>query len=75
MNAPAPTAEAERAADQMTFEGLAETLDLAASFARSAAESAWRDERGLLRLHLLQLSRSTTEALTVYRALETGEAL
>lgn len=75
MNAPAPTVEALRAVDEITLESLAETLDMAGWYARAAAECAWRGERDLLRLHLFQTSRATTEALQTLAALETGAPL
>ena len=75
MNALAPTAEAQRATEEMTIDSLAETLDLAASYARSAAECAWRGDHGLLRRHLIQSSRAMTEALLTFAALETGGPL
>jgi hypothetical protein len=63
------------ALDDLRFEGIVETCDLASSYARSAAEAAWRGDRQLLRVHLLQASRATAEALRTFAELETGEAL
>ena len=75
MNAPAPTEEAQRAADEITLDSLSETLELAAWYARAAAECAWRGEGALLRLRLIQTSRATTEALQTFAALQMGHAL
>ena len=43
------------AANDLTFAAIEETAGLAASYARSAAEAAWRGERRTLAVHLAEL--------------------
>jgi hypothetical protein len=46
-----------------------EACDLAASYARSAAEAAWRGDRRLLAGHLSQLRSCTVTALDAHARL------
>jgi hypothetical protein len=53
-----------------------EHADLAASWARSAAEAAWRGNRSELRYYLHQMRLTTMGAIAVFKQLgsENGEA-
>jgi len=65
MTAPSPAAVS--AANDFVFEALADTCDLASSYARSAAEAAWRGERVTLRVHLMQLRLTTLAAIQRFK--------
>lgn len=57
------SARALSASRDLVFAALGETCDLAASYARSAAEAAWRGEEPTLDAHLRQLRACTIEAI------------
>ena len=57
--------------DDMVFDLLIETFDLAESYARSARESAWRGDRQLLACHLRQLRACVVTALDAQKQLST----
>ena len=72
MNAAAniPQASAIKSAcDDMVFEAIIDTCDLAASYARSASEAAWRGDRRLLAGHLAQLRLTVITALDFHKRL------
>lgn len=66
MNAVPPSDAAVRAANDMCFEYLVETCDLAASYARSASEAAFRGDHNTVRVHLEQLRLTTIAALKTF---------
>jgi hypothetical protein len=53
----------------MRLEMIAETSDLAASYARSASEAAWRGDRLELGVHLQRLRLSTIAAIQTFKEL------
>jgi hypothetical protein len=55
--------------NDMAFDAIVETCDLAASYARSAAEAAWRGDRRLLAGHLAQLRLAVITALDAHKRL------
>jgi hypothetical protein len=57
------------AANDLAYEALVETCELAGSYARSAAEAAWRGDALTLRVHLTQLRLATIEALRAFKDL------
>ena len=54
---PAPSKEAVVAARDLCLEAVVEMADLAASYWRSAAEAAYRDDQLTLEVHCRQLER------------------
>jgi hypothetical protein len=54
--------------DQL-FEFIVERTDLAASYARSASEAAWRGDQLTVGVHLKQLRLATIAALQTFREL------
>jgi hypothetical protein len=66
----------QTALDDLCLEAIVEFADMAASYARSASEAAWRGDRDFLRVHLAQLRFSAIEAIKVFKDLsgETREA-
>jgi hypothetical protein len=65
--------EAEETSDEALsnslFYSVIEHADLAASWARSAAESAWRGERTELRYYLTQMRLTTIGAISAFKQL------
>jgi hypothetical protein len=59
----------QTALDDLRLDAIVEFADLAASYARSASEAAWRGERLLLRCHLQQLRMATRDALQTFNSL------
>jgi hypothetical protein len=55
--------------DEARLELIIEAADLAGSYARSAAEAAFRDDRHELGVHLRQLRLATIAALKTYNEL------
>ena len=55
--------------DDMRLDMIVEVCDLASSYARSAAEAAWRGDRLTLGVHLQQLRLSTIEAIRLFKLL------
>ena len=68
MSASPPSEAAIQAVDALRLEGIVEFCDLAASYARSASEAAFRNDRLTLRTHLMQL-RACVEALKTHKEL------
>jgi hypothetical protein len=68
-----PGAVASRAAvsvcDDLRFEVILETLALVESYARSAAEAAWRGDRLTLKTHLQQVRLSAITAIQIFKEL------
>jgi hypothetical protein len=62
-----PSAAAISAGHDLMFGAIVETADLAASYARSAAEAAWRELT--VRVHLGQLRLATIEAIRILNEL------
>jgi hypothetical protein len=56
-------------ADDLRLEMIVETSELAASYARSAAEAAWRGDRLTLGVHLRQLRLATIACLKTFNEL------
>ena len=70
MNAlPAPSQEAVLAARDIRREAVVEMADLAASYWRSAAEAAYRDDQLTLEVHCRQLAILTREAFATVKTL------
>jgi len=69
LNATTASPAAIAAANDLTFAAIEETADLAASYARSAAEAAWRGEKRTLSVHLADLRLTTIEALRLFKLL------
>ena len=64
MNGDAPPSEAAAdVVDQVAFDVLAETADMAVSYAGALGDAAARGDRGRARLYACQLSRVTRTAL------------
>jgi hypothetical protein len=59
-----------RAADNLRLEAIVETMDLAASYARSASEAPWRGERLTLGVHLKQLRLAVIVAREAFKSLD-----
>ncbi len=55
--------------DDLRLEAIVETAELAGSYARSAAEAAWRGDRLELDVHLRQLRLVTIAALKTFNEL------
>jgi hypothetical protein len=55
--------------DDIYFEALVELGDLAGSYARSAAEAAWRRDELTVGVHLKQLRLTLIEALRTFKQL------
>ncbi len=55
--------------DDLRLEAIVETAELAGSYARSAAEAAWRGDRLTLDVHLRQLRLATIAALKTFNEL------
>jgi len=68
-SAPLPSPAAIAAADDMTFAAIEDAADLAASFARSAGEAAFRRERVTLGVHLRQLRLVVIAAIGAFNEL------
>jgi hypothetical protein len=71
MNAPpqmlAPSQAAISASSDLVFEAIIENADLAASYAISVREAAWRGDTSLLGMHLAQLRLATIAAIKTYK--------
>lgn len=67
--APAAPDSIARACDDLRFEAIVETTALAESYARSAAEAAWRGDKLTLRVHLDQLRLTTIAAIRTFNEL------
>ena len=64
--------EAERvtaACNDMAYEAIIEACELAASYARSTVEAAWRGDRRLCEGHLVQLRACVVTALAARKRL------
>jgi hypothetical protein len=60
---------AASAVSDLQFESVVETVDLAASYARSASEAAWRGDRMTLEVHLRQLRLCVIAAIQTFKEL------
>jgi hypothetical protein len=69
MNAISP-APVTAVCNDLAFDAIVECCDLAASYARSAAEAAWRGDRWLLAGHLSQLRACVVTALDAHGRLD-----
>jgi hypothetical protein len=58
--------------DGLRYELIGEAMDLAASYARSAGEAAWRGDRATLQLHIKQTRLTLLTAIETFKLL--GEA-
>jgi hypothetical protein len=65
---------AASAVSDLQFDLIVETIDLAASYARSASEAAWRGDRLTVGVHLRQLRLCVITAIQTFKELggETG---
>jgi hypothetical protein len=68
----APTAAALSASRNLQFEFIIEASDLAASYARSASEAAYRGDELTLGVHLRQLRLVVIESLKTFKELGDG---
>ncbi len=68
------SSEAIGAVNDLRFDYIAETCDLAGSYARSAAEAAFRGDRVTLHAHLAQLRLTVISALQTFKELSPVEA-
>jgi hypothetical protein len=59
--------------DSLRYDLIAEAMDLAASYARSAAEAAWRADQLTLEVHLKQLRLSVLAGIETFKLL--GDAV
>lgn len=66
MTTQAPSEAAISAAADSYFEFIAEKADLAASYARSVGEAAWRGDRATVGVHLKQLRLTAIALLQAY---------
>ena len=64
-----PAANAVDVCDDTRRELIIEAAELAGSYARSAAEAAWRDDRDELGVHLRQLRACVIAALKTFNEL------
>jgi hypothetical protein len=71
MNAPATniSGSVKSVCNNLACEAIIECCDLAASYARSAGEAAWRGDRRLLSGHLAQLRLTVIAALDAHKHL------
>jgi hypothetical protein len=60
--------------DDMQFEAIIEFSDLAASYARSAVEAAWRGDRATLGMHLAQLRLTVIAAIQAFKEIGSERA-
>ncbi len=67
-----PSTAAISAGRDVIFEGLREFLDLGSSYARSAAEAAYRGDEATIDVHLRQLRACVVEALALRKTLNVG---
>ena len=70
---PTPSREAVLAARDIRREAVVELADLAASYWRSAAEAAYRDDQLTLEVHCRQIAAVTREAFATVKTLGGGE--
>jgi hypothetical protein len=64
-----PSSAAIGLCDRLRLELISETMDLAASYASSASQAAWRGDRATLELHLKQTRLSLLTAIETFKAL------
>lgn len=57
------------AVNDLQLDLIGETIELAASYARSAAEAAWRDDKVTLGVHLRQLRLCVITAIQTFKEL------
>ena len=73
MTAPSPAAA--ELCDYLRREAIVEAMDLASSYARSAAEAAWRNDHVTLDVHLRQLRIATITSIKTYKSLSAPPSL
>lgn len=66
---PSHAARVAAACNDLAFEAIVDCCDLAASYAMSAREAAWRGDRQLLAGHLSQLRACIITALGAHKRL------
>jgi hypothetical protein len=69
----APSAAAHELCDHLRCQLISEVMDLTASYARSASEAAWRDDRQTLHVHLKQLRLSVLTGIETFKQLGSTE--
>jgi hypothetical protein len=69
-NYAAASAEAISACNNLCYESLVETCDLAGSYARSAAEAAWHGDKLTVDVSVHQLRLCTIEAIRLFKSLD-----
>jgi hypothetical protein len=62
-----PSPEAVDVGRELAFEALTETLNLAASYARSASEAAFRGNPNTVGIHLRQTRLCVLDAIQIYK--------
>lgn len=62
--------EAISAVRDLTFDAIMERCDLAASYARSASETAWRGDQITAGVHLRQLRLCAIAAIQAFKSLD-----
>jgi hypothetical protein len=65
----APRSSAAELCDSLRYELIGEAMALAASYARSAAEAAWRGDQETLKVHIQQTRLSLLTAIEAFKAL------
>jgi hypothetical protein len=68
-----PSSAAAQICDHLRLELISEAMDLASSYARSASEAAWRDDRPTLHVHLKQLRLSVLTGIETFKQLGSPE--
>jgi hypothetical protein len=68
-----PSEAAGRVSNDLCYEFIIETCDLAESYARSASAAAWRGDRMTLSAHLMQLRTCVIAALKTYNEISVAE--
>lgn len=64
-----PTDQCASAVDDLQFDLIVETVDLAASYARSVSEAAWRGDTLTLGVHLRQLRLCVITTIQTFKEL------
>ena len=70
-----PSAEAISAANDLAYEAIVDTADLAVSYAISVREAAWRRDSQVVRIHLEQLRLATITAIQAYKTIGVGPSV
>jgi hypothetical protein len=69
----APSRAAHELCDRLRYQLISETMDLAASYATSAAEAAWRSDASTLEAHLKQTRLSLLTAIQMFKQVGGGK--